>query len=257
MTLCALEGLRSSQNQEVLLHVDLSSHHSISVKHEELACCHGIGVRKSKEDSETFRTCPLKKRLAKVQVILDCYELTWKESFYSQALSDEEFRKYWQWFIFYKHRRFLKGNYTKDEKKRKAWTLALMGVWRLGLDCFIYNLKKHPISNFLLYIQNFKEEDSSPIIFLEVEDGVLSLQKREELAYIISWSEKHLSPLWIINLETPGVKNSKRTRDNVMKQFTNRIDRTKKRCFTENLEADSLSKLSTLCRDFPITYKDS
>ena len=256
MTLCALEALRSSQNQEALLHIDLSSPRSVTVKPEELPCCHGIGVRKSKEDSETFRTCSLKKRLAKVQVILDCYELTWEESFCSQDLSDEEFRKYWHWFIFYKHRRFLKGNYTKDEKKRKAWTLALMGVWRLGLDCFIYNLKKHPISNFLLYIQNFQEEDSSPIIFLEVEDGVLSLQKREELAYIISWSEKHLSPLWIVNLETPGSKAPRLDRDNVMKQFTSRIDRTKKRSFTENLEADSLSKLSTLCNDFPITPKN-
>ena len=253
MTLCALEALRSSQNQEVLLHIDLSSPRSISAKPNELSCCHGMGIRSSKEGVETFRTCSLKKRLAKVQVLLDCYELTWGEAFRSQALSDKEFRKYWHWFILYKHRRFLKGNYTKDEQKRKAWTLALMGVWRLGLDCFIYNLKKHPISNFLLYIQNFQEKDSSPIIFLEVEDGILSLQKREELAYIISWSEKHLSPLWIVNIESKETSQPIKTNNKVMNQFTSRIERTRKRSFIENLEKDSLSKISTLCNDFPIT----
>lgn len=242
---CALALLKSSKREECLPFLKIEEGEPVLDK-ENFSCCGGEGYYLTDKESLSFSTCELRKRLAKVRALLECFESTWGKPFVPPKLETKEFKLYWNWFIHYRHRLVYKGYSLRDKTSYKAWTLALMGIWRLGLDCFVYNLKKHPIADFVNYINHF-EEGLSPIVFLEVEDGFQSLQKREELSYIISWCEKHLSPLWLINQTRGERKTIGHSHNRMMKKFENRIRKTEAKPFTKNLEQDSLSKLSTLC----------
>jgi|GEM_PF-4942030 len=243
--MCILKQLKSSKQEEWLPFLTLENGEPIPNK-KDFSCCAGNGYYLLNEESFSVNSCELKKRLAKIRILLDCFEKTWGKPCQPPELETKEFRLYWNWLIHYTHRLVYKGYFLRDTTSYKAWALALMGIWRLGLDCFVYNLKKHPITDFLAYISQF-DASLSPVIFLEVEDGFQNLQKREELSYMISWCEKHLAPLWIIN-QTNEEKKSFLTYDNrILNMFQSRIQKTEAKPFIKNLEQDSLSKLSTLC----------
>lgn len=243
---CALDSLKSSKTEEILPFLELSEE-SYKLDKKKFSCCQGEGFYLSEKDKISLVNCSLKKRLSKVKSLINCYKSTWEKPIDFPSFSSKDFRAYWNWFILYKHGHVFKGYHLNDDTPGKTWSLALMGVWRLDLDCFVYNLKQHSISHFFSYLSTFDLKERSPIIFLEVEDGLQSLQKREEITYFISWCEKHLSPLWIINSTKKQNKSEPLVSNTMLKKFSRRIDKTKQKHFIQNLEKDSLSKLSTLC----------
>lgn len=246
---CTLSSLKNSKVEEILPYVDLVES-TPKLKETNFSCCKGQGLRLCNKDFTNVISCDLKKRIAKLNAVLNCFEKTWGQRIKLESLESKDFKLYWKWFILYKHRQVFKGFYIENKNSdstiTKAWTLALMGIWRLGIDCFVFNLKKHPISHFVSYINHYDTKELSPIVFLEIEEGIWNLQKKEEMSYLISWCEKHLSPLWILN-KTEAQKPRLNTSNTVMKMFAKKIQTKKQEPFTKSLEKDTLSKLSTLC----------
>ena len=244
---CLLKSLTSSKFEEALPFLEIGAY-EFHVAEGKLKCCHGKGLRLC-QDSSAVLSCDLKKRVKAVGLILGLFGQTWRKSFQPCSFTTKEFRLYWNWFKLYEHRKIFKGfmieSPLNSKQKELAWTLAMMAAWRFGLKAFVFNLKQHKIHDFIHYVDKNKEEESPPIVFLEVEECLWGLQKREDITYIVSWCEKHLWPLWIINKETK--KEPEKVSNLALKMFEKKILKHKQKPFTEWLEKETLSKLSTLC----------
>lgn len=246
---CTLEGFKSFKVKDLLPAFDLLENEA-RTKH--FPCCNGDSFRKTDQEDGLIN-CNLQERIAKLQSLLDCYQDTWHDDFKVTHFGKKEFLHFWNWFSLSTRQKALKGKNFDSAKPRIAWSIAAMGIWRFGMNCFVFSLDKHKIQDFIQYISSFKAQEASPVIFFEVNDCRLSLQKREECAYLISWCEKHMAPLWIINYGSSKSKTKKKTSSlknkitgNVMAQFENLRQEEEEKPFRESLEADSLSKLLTL-----------
>lgn len=243
---CFLNSLTSSRLDTALPYLKIGKGF-LDLDRKKISCCEGDGIRLSSKSSTTVLSCDLKKRKRDLEVILGAFEQTWNASLEPCVFETKDFQLYWNWLILYKHRKIFKGflieTNLNEKQESLAWSLAAMATWRVGLKSFVFNLKRHNIQWFIQQVH--QAEDFSPIVFLEIEEGLWSLQKRENIAYIVSWCEKHLWPLWIINKGTK--EKSLNQSSSVMKMFEKKINNKKQKHFTQWLEKETLSKLSTLC----------
>lgn len=247
---CQLKSLLSARLQNSLPFLSLSEG-LLTSQQKGLACCDGKGFRIS--DDGVVSGCEVKQRLHAVQKILFEFRKRLGYAFEAYEFQTRDFQVCWNWLILYKHRRVIKGFLidcnSDQERKFLASSLALMTIWRLGLKTYLFNLQQQDISEFIRFIESHKGDANPPIVFLEIEQGLWGIQKKENITYIISWCEKHLWPLWIINKEQ--VPKEPMTENKAMQMFQKRISKRKQKSFFSWLDKETLSKLSTLCTKFP------
>ena len=177
--------------------------------------------------------------------------MTWPETASLTSIGSQQFKRYWQWFIHLQHKRTYKGyalteEYTK-EKPSILWSIALMATWRVGLTAHVHTLGKHRLQNiFQLAEAPPHPMGIPPIILLEQTDGLWNTQCKEEFAFIVSWCEKALWPLWIsVRMSSPETKAS--PTNQLAQAFQKELPRKKKHLPLRWLSCDSKSRLSSLC----------
>ena len=251
---CLLKSLNSSKIKEALPFLDIQENEVVFEQTHFSSCCEGSGLIIAPDRSRVFK-CELRTRIQAIQKIIDAYSQTWDKLFELNIFSGEEFLTYWSWFILYGHRGVYKGYLIQKSSENLPWTLATMVRWRLGLKTFVFCLKRHKIRDFTRFIEESQEDTIPPIVFLEIEEGIWNLQKKENITFIISWCEKHLWPLWVFDRNLPQqekgfsklAQNQRKPISKQLQGFNKIIAQAKHKPFAEWLEKETLSKLSSLC----------
>ena len=243
---CSIQSLRSLKGKDLLPYLQIEKNY-LDIKEESFPCCKGEALQRTEKKEHSVTRCDLKKRLSKLKDLFFCFDDTFDEEFSLPTFANKELRTYWTWFILYGHGSQFTGYHFRTKTPHHAWALASIGIWRFGLDCFVFNIQKHPITDFITYIGQFENTSRPPIIFIESEEGLQSLKKREDITYLISWCEKHLAPLWILRPPPKKSKSlSRKSSNSMMNRFNEMISEVEQQPLDKNLEADSLSKLSSI-----------
>ena len=221
---------------------------TVSLYERSLHCCWGKGMRFS-ERKQCAVVCGLKKRLAELNGLLMRLRLVWGRAVSLPILSDDEFKEYWQWLVYYHHHKIFKGytvpSMTVRTQPSRLWSIASMAIWRFGFSVYVYNLGKDNFLDLLQFLQKNEQSLQRCIVFVEVYQGLWNLSRKEELSFIINWCEKSLCPLWMCVYEAQRLTTSQASA--TMTLFQRRIAKHKHKPVLQWLASDARSKLTSLC----------
>jgi hypothetical protein len=244
---CALKRIVDPKISDTLPFLKLKKG-KVTVSVSDFSCCSGEGRRFSK-DHQYSVMCDLKRRITEVKALYARMCSVWGFAHTIPLLQALEFKKYWQWFVYYKYNEIFKGYVVTNNDKRESpsilWSLANIAVWRFGFAAYVHTIGKSNFFDLVNFLQRKEKLEEKCILFVEVYSGLWNLSSKEEFSFIINWCEKSLSPLWLCFYEQHKLTTAQHS--SAMKLFQKRIIDRKNKPKLSWLASDSRSKLTSIC----------
>jgi hypothetical protein len=220
------------------------------------SCCEGGGFYYHRLQG-SYSRCQLLARLQKVNRITQLFKKIWAQAWVglgknSGVLANGD--EFLPWLLKFREQHELRGKVitlgsSLDQPSYGLWLMALMTIWRTGLDVHVVSLGKSSDGE-LLPAGNFATENRG-IVFVEQKAPLWQARAAFDMDVVINWCEGAAVPLWF-DLSSDGVKSQ--PTDNAMRSdfsldhgFAKKLAKTAARPPLAWLGIECCSRLRMLC----------
>jgi hypothetical protein len=219
-------------------------------------CCEGGGFHYHRQQ-RAYSRCPLVGRLQRVNRLCQQFKRLWGRNLGDKKpLPGATSTQFLPWLLKFREEQLPKGRLFSsatdfDEPSYGLWIMALMTIWRTGLDVHVVSLGKSTDGE-LLPPSNFAT-DALGILFVEQKGPFWQPRVAFDFDVIINWCEGAALPLWVdIALEHGKADLPREDHDEPLvleKAFTKKLAKAKQRPPLAWLGDECCSRLRHLCVD--------
>lgn len=234
----ALPGLRFNSQGEAELIPQLFS------------CCEGAGFNYHRQQ-RAYSRCSLLGRLQRVNRLCGQFKRLWGRGLGEQKLaSGVGCSQFLPWLLKFREEQLSKGQLFSSasplaEPSYGLWIMALMTIWRTGLEVHVVSLGKSSDAE-LMPSANFSSQ-SAGIVFVEQKGPFWQPRVAFDFDVLINWCEGAAVPLWVDICLDQG-KHEDAQQDLVLeKSFAKKLAKARQRPPLSWLGDECCSRLRHLC----------
>lgn len=254
---CLLSSFLIPQLKTPLPGVRFNAQGDAEIITQLFSCCQGGGFYYH-QHREAYSRCQLHSRLQKLNRLCQLFRKIWGKPLAGKALLAATVEPdFLPWVL--KHReqqpalkgRVFSSSTPANEPSYGLWAMAMMTVWRLGLDVHMLTLGKSGDAE-LLPPATFAQECAG-VVFIEQKAPFWQPGSAFDFDVIINWCEGATIPLWVDVCVDPS--KSEKPQESDVEEFSldlgfaRKLSKFKQRPPLSWLGSECCSRLNMLCSD--------